>query len=280
MIVGNRDSAGDQIWGLVCGFAEPLRSNRPLLMLKAYLDDSQMGQPPVSVLGGWLHDSKQWALFSDEWKRALDMRPRLDYFKYSEARSLTGQFGGWSEPSRNERVRLLMRTIRDYKPIGIASGTPHDLYQAVFGKNPDKIIRHPYFFSFFGVVAGVSEELARRGHVEQVDFIFDTQPGQMDVVMESWHTLVKSAPPDVRPILGDYPIFRNDKTTMPLQAADLCAGYQREQLTDELLKQESLPNLWGDLDLTDLKVIGRLWSAEALNGLRENWLAKQNAISE
>jgi hypothetical protein len=249
-------------------------------MLKAYLDDSQMGQPPVSVLGGWLHDAKQWALFSDEWKQALDMRPRLDYFKYSEARTLTGQFGGWSEQSRNERVRLLMRIIRDHKLTGIASGMPHDLYQRVFGNNPDKIIRHPCFFSFFGVVTGLSEALARRGHTEQVDFIFDIQPGQMDVVIESWNSLVKSAPPHVRPILGDYPIFRSDQRTMPLQAADLCAGYQREQLTDELLKQDSLPRLWGDLDLSELTIIGRFWTVEALNGLYENWLAKQNSASE
>ncbi|WP_316173835.1 MULTISPECIES: hypothetical protein [unclassified Bradyrhizobium] len=242
---------------------------------KVYIDDSQMGQSPVSVLGGWLHDERQWALFSDEWKQALDMSPRLAYFKYSEARTLSGEFAGWSERSRDERVRLLMRILRDHKPVGVASAMPHDLYQKVFGKNPDKVIRHPYFFSFFGVVAGVSQALARTGRIEPVEFIFDSQPDQMDAVTESWKSLVRSAPDDIRPMLGGYPIFRSDKTTMPLQAADLCAGYQREIATDTILGRKSLPPMWGDLDLTSLTIIGRFWNADALNGLYENWLAKQ-----
>jgi hypothetical protein len=132
--------ASDQIWRLVCGFAEPVRSNRLLLMLVAYLDDSDMGQAPVSVLAGWLHDSASWATFSDEWNEALGMRPKLDYFKYSEARSLSGQFSGWHEDTRNERVRRLVRIISDCQPYGIASAMPHALYQEAFGKNQDKSV--------------------------------------------------------------------------------------------------------------------------------------------
>jgi hypothetical protein len=98
-------------------------------MLKVYIDDSQMGHPPVSVLGGWLDDSTKWAAFSDEWREALEMRPRLDYFKYNEAQTFSGQFSGWSERSRNERVRLLMSILAilaGHKPMGIASAVPHD----------------------------------------------------------------------------------------------------------------------------------------------------------
>jgi hypothetical protein len=77
-----RERASDQIWGLVCGFAEPLRSNRLLFMLKAYIDDSNMNSPPVSVLGGWVGPAKEWAAFSDCWAEALWMKPRLGYFKF------------------------------------------------------------------------------------------------------------------------------------------------------------------------------------------------------
>src|SRR5260370_33066495 len=98
-------------------------------MLVAYIDDSEMGRPPVSVLAGWLHDSSKWAPFCDDWNAALGMRPRLDYFRYTEARSFSDQFYGWSEESRNERVRRLMAILVEYNPFGIASAMPHALYQ-------------------------------------------------------------------------------------------------------------------------------------------------------
>jgi hypothetical protein len=131
-------------------------------MLKVYIDDSQMGHPPVSVLGGWLDDSTKWAAFSDEWREALEMRPRVDYFKYNEAQTFSGQFLGWSERSRNERVRLLMSILARHKPMGIASAMPHDLYQSVFGTNEDQFIRFPYFFCFYAVVVAVSQYLGGR----------------------------------------------------------------------------------------------------------------------
>jgi hypothetical protein len=94
------------------------------------------------------------AAFSDDWQQALGMRPRLDYFKYSEARSFTGQFLGWSEQSRNERVRRLMAILVEHSPLGVSSAMPHDLYQQIFGANPDKVIRFPYFFCFYSIVVG------------------------------------------------------------------------------------------------------------------------------
>lgn len=74
-----RERACEQIWGLVCGFAEPMRSRRLLLMLRAYIDDSNMNMPPVSVLGGWIGPAKDWAHFSDCWADALWMKPRVAY---------------------------------------------------------------------------------------------------------------------------------------------------------------------------------------------------------
>jgi len=243
-------------------------------MMKAYVDDSFMGHAPVSVLAGWIASASTWARFSDEWQEALAMKPRLDYFKMSEATSLSGQFAGWSEQSRNERMRLLVRIIADHRPLGIASAMPYDLYQRVFGKNPDKAIAHPYYVSFYGLIAFVAEDLAARGLKEKIDFIFDVQPGQMDIVMASWERFVRISPPEVQAILGDPPIFRDDKVTMPLQAADLSAGWLRAQAADTILGRPDRNPIWGDKG-DSLKCIGRLWSLEDIMKVRNRAEAKK-----
>jgi hypothetical protein len=65
----------------------------------------------------------------------------------------------------------------------------------------------------------VTEDLAAKGLKEKIDFIFDSQPDQMDVVMASWKRFATIAPPEVQAILGDPPIFRNDKTNYAFAAS-------------------------------------------------------------
>jgi hypothetical protein len=157
--------ASDEICGLVCGFAEPLRSHRLLMTLKAYIDDSGLSDPPVGVLAGWVASAEKWGKFSDDWQQALEMKPSLAYFKMSEARSFGGQFLGWSQQSRDERLRLLISIISACEPLGIAAAVPLETFQFIFHKNPDPIIRHPYFFLFHNIVVGLSRYLARQGSV-------------------------------------------------------------------------------------------------------------------
>ena len=73
--------------------------NRLLLMLKAYLDDSSMGQAPVYVLAGWVASAKVWAPFADAWDKVLRMSPRIEYFKFDDAMTFDGPFRGMSEES-------------------------------------------------------------------------------------------------------------------------------------------------------------------------------------
>jgi hypothetical protein len=246
-------------------------------MLKAYVDDSFMNRAPVSVLAGWVAPVATWAAFSDEWQQALEMKPRLRYFKMSEATSFSGEFGGWSEESRNERMRLLVRILAGYKPLGIACAMPHDLYKRVFGKNPDRHISDPYFISFYGIVSHLAEYLSKQKIKDKVDFIFDVQPGKMDVVIASWERFVRISPPEVREILGDPPIFRSDETTVPLQAADLSAGWLRQQAADTILGHPDRDPIWGDKG-DSLKCIGQLWSLEMLMAIRNRSVAAKAAV--
>ena len=94
------------------------------LMLKVYIDDSNVGVEPVSVLAGWAATEETWASFEKDWSAALGMSPRLAYFKETEANGRSGEFAGWSDQSFADRMHLLMRIIADHNPFGLISAVP------------------------------------------------------------------------------------------------------------------------------------------------------------
>ena len=48
-------------------------------MLKVYVDDSNVGEDPVSVLAGWAADEGTWVSFEKEWSAALGISPKLGH---------------------------------------------------------------------------------------------------------------------------------------------------------------------------------------------------------
>jgi hypothetical protein len=215
-------------------------------MLKAYIDDSRMRQPPYYVLGGWFAPAHVWTKFSDAWRDALWMSPRIEYFKYSEATNLSGQFAGISEEKRNEKLRLLVDLVERSKLEGISSVIPHNIFAPLFGDASHKSARNPYFISFFGIAAQLFAVLYLSKSQEKVEFVFDYQPGSdaMREVQEGWEEFRSLAPPYLLQYVQVHPpTFLDDKDVMGLQAADLHAGWSRFQI--ECLDRWQMPvPLW------------------------------------
>ena len=166
-------------------------------MLKAYIDDSEIRQPPFYVLGGWFTPVQVWTEFSDAWRDILWMKPRIEYFKYVEAMNFTGQFKGISEKSRNEKLRLLINFIEEHGVQGISSVIPHNVYVPLFGDINHKTARNPYVLSFFGLVAGLVAHLSQIQSDEKVEFIFDYQPDGSDAMREvqsGWEKVSGASP--------------------------------------------------------------------------------------
>jgi hypothetical protein len=202
-------------------------------MLKAYIDDSHMRQPPFYVLGGWVAPVKAWVAFSDAWRDVLRMSPRIEYFKYDEAMGLSGQFLGISAAARDEKLRLLVNVIEEHGLVGVASAIPHSIFYPMFGTYPHKWVRNPYYISFYGIAARVVAFVSANGTKEKVEFIFDFQPGsdQMREAQEGWASFREMAPPEMLDCVQVHPpSFLDDKDVVALQAADLHAGWTRETL--------------------------------------------------
>jgi hypothetical protein len=202
-------------------------------MLKVYIDDSNMRQPPFYVLGGWFAPVEVWIKFSDAWREILWMKPRIECFKFSEAMNFGGQFLGFSEESRNEKLRLLINSIEGHGLQGIYSAIPHCVFAPMFGDHFHKFVRNPYFISFYGIVARLAAYLSQIDSTDKVEFVFDYQPGSasMGQAQEGWEEFRRLAPPKFLEYVQKYPpSFLNDKEVVALQAADLHAGWTREML--------------------------------------------------
>jgi hypothetical protein len=80
--------------------------------------------------------------------------------------------------------------------------------------------------------------LDREGIDEPVDFIFDEQHGQSDLVQQAYSRFIETAQPEVRKLLGNRPIHRSDMDFLPIQAADLLAWNVRRSFYEKARGQD------------------------------------------
>jgi hypothetical protein len=76
--------------------------------------------------------------------------------------------------------------------------------------------------------------------------VFDEE-SEKNNVLDGWDLLKLGASPDAKKLLGDVPAFRNDKTVLPLQAADLFAYWVRKWELDLMAGNPDEPKYpWRD----------------------------------
>jgi hypothetical protein len=233
--------ASNRVWRLVSGLPKGKRERRRLAVFvpQAFIDDSG-NQPslPYFVLGGFVSSVNNWALFSDEWRAALDLEPKLDYFKMNEANLLIEQFGearGWTSAKRDKRLDVLSGIIKKYALIRIHASVRH----ADFAKYvascaaPERTLLsdNPYIYLLIKMVMAMAIRSTVFGINESCDFIFDEQCGFSEEVFIRWpvfKSVVESRrDPKFPMFLGSRPKFESDRDFAPLQAADLFAGQMR-----------------------------------------------------
>jgi hypothetical protein len=209
-------------------------------MVQAYVDDSKSeGSPPFFILGGYIATAETWARFSEEWQRALDMRPRIPYFKYREALRGEGEFNGASEALRMERASVMRGVIELFDLAEFGIGFRVDAYEKAFARFGGQQATNPYYFATANLMAelarGLEQLLLPR---ERLDIIFDNQMMEKDKVIAAWEWATKATakpiPSDIlTEILRNPPTWRDDKDVLPLQAADMHATWLRIDLENQ-----------------------------------------------
>lgn len=222
----------------------------------------------MSVMGGFIAPAEKWADFAAEWQEILDIRPSISYLKMSEAAASANEFAHWSDERRDERLALFFSLIEKYATVGITSAVPLEIYNGVFCKRISKEwkhLKHPYYVLFFGIVHSVAHHFARIGYTDPIDFIFDSQPDQAKRILEAWDILRIAGDPKLRHLIANPPIFRDDKTTLPLQAADLHVWWARRVFSDTWLYQAApRPPFPGKRLSLNVPILQFFWTEDAL----------------
>jgi hypothetical protein len=235
-----------------------------VLRLQAVVDDSGKGVKPVFVLAGFVLSAYKWSIVADFWQGILDAPPKISYFKMQEAATFTGPFKQFSTQERDKKVAALVKLITDYRPLAIKDIMPHEAYERVFKGKIAKSLDYPYFLPYHEIMGTLWRyQYNHDWHPEEkADFIFDEQGKESDLIQRIWRFTASDVPVAVKKFVGNRPLHRDEKTFLPLQAADLFAWHVRRSYEEKSRGKEYNDFVWKSL--SSLECAQNEWTEERL----------------
>jgi hypothetical protein len=227
-----------------------------MVFLRAFTDDSgSEARDRRLFMAGYVNRADQWALFSDAWHEECRTAPSIEYLKMSEAQNLGGQFRGWSQKDRDEKLRGLARVIRHFQPMSFEFSIHREEYDRVVAPVSPRGLKNAHFVGCIAVVSGVSRYLANEGGRIPIEFVFDQQDGVSDTIDLSFDQIKRNIPRRARKLIKGKPRFEDDKQLLPLQAADFLVWHLRREHEDhitlemtDLLRSHYAHLLIGEID--------------------------------
>lgn len=215
--------------------------------MQIFIDESGgKGQGAYMVLSGLANTAESWMSLADDWKRCLRASPRIRYFKFSEAGTLTGEFHGLSPDLAKEKVYLLKSLVEKRKPTAVFCAVDVREFSELFEpmravlRGPRlNALNQPYLWAachLFEAIHGWAED---RG-LDQLEIVFDEQDRFELEAKREYERFRASGSEDRKRIMPLELRFRNDKDCVLLQAADLVAGVLRRRLHND----EDIPIAW------------------------------------
>jgi hypothetical protein len=119
---------------------------------------------------------------------------------------------------RQEHTAALFRVIEKHVSMALSVVVPTDVLYEIAAHYIPRRYANPYFPATEAAI--IATALDQADNIlpfpqEPIDFIFDMQT-EMGPCMEAWQYLYDRAPERAKPFLGQPPIFRDEKTTLPL----------------------------------------------------------------
>lgn len=229
-----------------------------MAMLTAYMDEtghSKDERQRFNGMGGLFGPTEKWIEFETKWKAVLAHKEfRLPYFhmKEFEARhpktgERVGFYKGRDEHKRRRLFSKLMRLIQNTHSMPVGAVVNMDDYREACPAW-EEFIDDPYLFTYQSVIAHTTTfiEVRRLPPDVKVAFIFSNQ-------MEFRHRALKL----YEIIFGGgrftkrsayEPDFRDMRTIVPLQAADIVA-YEMYKEFDRRLYRPTDPVRWGYVEI-------------------------------
>lgn len=197
-------------------------------MLQVYVDESgAKGQGTLFVFSALLARAEVWVSIVDQWQAVLAESPSIQYFKMAAAKNRSGQFRGFSEAERDDKVKKLGKIINTPDITEFAFTLVLKDFLEEWAPRMGRPACEPYFIPFQFMNLTIGFELARTGETQPAEVFFDEHV-IFGPKAKVWYPIVReTAPPEIRPLMPVEPFFRSDKDVLPLQAADLTAWIRR-----------------------------------------------------
>lgn len=211
---------------------------RLMISLHAFVDDSasDIGDRRL-FLAAYVNSAASWIEFGHDWRVALAEPRGIAYLKMAEAQNLSGQFKGWSVAERDAKILRLVRVIATHRPWSIHCSVSRSDYARIVAPVAPYPLKQPYFSCFWGVIQTSADYHLRLEHerpadiypIPPLEYVFDEQGG-IGTDAALWYAWLKqSREPAVAALMGDQPIFGDDKEMVALQAADMLAWHLRRR---------------------------------------------------
>ncbi|HWU72389.1 MAG TPA: DUF3800 domain-containing protein [Sphingomonas sp.] len=209
-----------------------------MVSLHAFIDDSasDIGDRRL-FLAAYVNGAGPWIAFGHDWRMTLAAPPAIGYLKMSEAQNLSGQFRRWSAADRDTKILKLAQVIVAHRPWSIHCSVSRADYARIVAPVAPYPLKQPYFSCFWGIIRTAADyhlqlDRDRRADtypVPPLDYVFDEQGG-LGTDAALWYTWLKETQePEVAALMGDQPIFGDDKKIVALQAADMLAWHLRRR---------------------------------------------------
>jgi len=206
-------------------------------MLQVFVDDSGRGENPdnpVFVLAGYAGRARNWEAASDDLKRIMRKKPRLDYLKGKEAAALNGNFSGWTADERDAKLAEMAAVLVKYRMIAISVGVSYSDFKRILAR-PTGQMKNPYALVFAHVVIWMLDSTAKKPSRERIELIFDQGViGRERNINAAYAAMLEHLPKEQMDLLVGRPRFENDKYFLPLQMADLFAWHSRRDYYEQL----------------------------------------------
>ena len=195
--------------------------------MKLYCDDSGTDGGEFCVIAGYLFDDGAVVQFSQSWQSLLNADPAVQYFKMKEAESRRGEFWGFEDAARDQKVMSLAHVVKDHAIYGLGSFVAHRPYNSIARGALPPTVDHPYWLCFQGIIGGLLHLYENGLKLETTDFIFDSQGVGFErrgaLMQGGWREMLEKVGGS---LIGPLS-FGDDKKELPLQAADLLAWHIR-----------------------------------------------------
>ena len=208
--------------------------------MEAYIDDS-VTDGQVLVFGGLLASAERWKAFSNAWQQCLDDAP-WDVFKMKK---VTRRCTGRKREHAQQHYRTVVRHVQGGICFVVPIAPPEE---SVARYGLPRTLANPYSWAFKGIINGLAQNQRAWGLTEPVDFIFDERPeSEKDTILDVWDLYLATVPDEVRSLTGRPPMFADDRTELPLQAADMWVWWCRKTWleNDGLIPADSYSMPWG-----------------------------------